>query len=348
MTYIQVHQSLLTHRKTYRMAKLLERDPFYVVGLLIAFWAWAVDNAPNGQIFEEDHDVLADVLHISEHNGYVTGSVTKIIEVMLQTRFLDVHENGDIFIHDWDDYVGRLIDGRAKNAAKQRAWRARQKAEKAPEPSPQKPKEKRNWLRNRDATSYVTDKNRIENSSSNSGNNSSVGTNTTVTTITTLANAPDKPVRARNEIYDALVEIIGPEPTTPTAQRFYGKCSAELRKAGATPDEMRLRAPRYALMFPNTRLTPSALAKWWDSLADEPKVTSVPHNSNRNGYGNHNNGGNANNDTRTSAQVTADKIAAIKARDAAAKEHQRIWRELDAQDAAAKMAGQSNGKAVTG
>ena len=50
MAYIETHQSLLTHRKTLRLGRLLGMDRFCVCGRLMALWCWALDNAPDAGV----------------------------------------------------------------------------------------------------------------------------------------------------------------------------------------------------------------------------------------------------------------------------------------------------------
>ena len=50
MAWIQVHQQLKDHRKLLAAADELEIEPAHMLGLLISFWLWALDNAPSGSL----------------------------------------------------------------------------------------------------------------------------------------------------------------------------------------------------------------------------------------------------------------------------------------------------------
>lgn len=116
MAYIEAHQSLLTHRKTLRLGRLLGMDRFCVVGRLLALWCWALDNAPDGFVEIADSDILADVM------GW-EGEPAALCDALVQAGFLEVAE-GSYLIHDWYDYAGRLIERRQQNAERMRNARA--------------------------------------------------------------------------------------------------------------------------------------------------------------------------------------------------------------------------------
>ena len=52
MAWIQVHQTLKDHRKLFDAADELEISPPHMMGLLISFWLWALDNAPTGSLVD--------------------------------------------------------------------------------------------------------------------------------------------------------------------------------------------------------------------------------------------------------------------------------------------------------
>lgn len=50
MAWLQVHQTLKDHRKLFDAADQLEVEPPHMMGLLVSFWLWALDNAPTGSL----------------------------------------------------------------------------------------------------------------------------------------------------------------------------------------------------------------------------------------------------------------------------------------------------------
>ena len=52
MAWLQVHQTLKDHRKLFDAADQLEVEPPHMMGLLVSFWLWALDNAPTGSLVD--------------------------------------------------------------------------------------------------------------------------------------------------------------------------------------------------------------------------------------------------------------------------------------------------------
>src|SRR5215472_9526447 len=126
MAWIEVHQSLLNHRKTQRLARLLEMDQFAVVGRLIALWSWALDNAPDGAIAQDDLECLPDVLRTSL-------GCPELVSALVRAGFLEAPNDsesvGAYLLHDWHDYAGKLFDRRRADAERKRRERAERKSE---------------------------------------------------------------------------------------------------------------------------------------------------------------------------------------------------------------------------
>lgn len=101
MAYIEAHQSLLTHRKTLRLGRLLGLDRFCVVGRLVALWAWALDNPSDGAVAIADSDILADVM------GW-DGDPAKLCEALVAVGFFELAEDFYI-LHDWASHGGKIL-----------------------------------------------------------------------------------------------------------------------------------------------------------------------------------------------------------------------------------------------
>lgn len=86
--------------------------------------------------------------------------------------------------------------------------------------------------------------------------------------------------RRRDLLWEAILNAVGADPERVT-DSFRGACNkavADLRRIGATPAEVPGRAQAYHRIYPNTALTPSALAKHWPQL--DPAVVDVPQRRN--------------------------------------------------------------------
>jgi hypothetical protein len=117
MSYVPIHQSVLTHRKTLKLARLLDLDKFSAVGRLIALWTWSMDHAgADGSLAGIEPDILADVCDYK-------GKPSELVEALLSCGFLEVDDAGHWRIHDWEQYGGKLAERRDAHAARMRAAR---------------------------------------------------------------------------------------------------------------------------------------------------------------------------------------------------------------------------------
>ena len=119
MAWLQVHQTLRDHRKLYDAADALEISPPHMMGLLICFWLWALDNAPTGKL---DGITPRTIARAAQWEG----QPEKLSEAMIMAGWLDELDDGTLEIHDWVDYAGKLIDQR--QAEKERSQRRRSTA----------------------------------------------------------------------------------------------------------------------------------------------------------------------------------------------------------------------------
>jgi hypothetical protein len=111
MAWLELHQSLPTHRKTLMMADALDVQPAHIVGHLACLWLWALDNAQDG------------VLHVSPRlvarAAQWEGDPQVFMDALLAAVFLD-HDGR---IHDWDEYAGRLLEIRRRSVTRAKSWR---------------------------------------------------------------------------------------------------------------------------------------------------------------------------------------------------------------------------------
>ena len=115
MAWIQVHQALLSHRKTLRCADILDLPEVYIVGHLVAVWTWAIDNADGGVLDVSDR-IIAKA-------AQWTGDPAKFVDCMVEVGYFDRDDDSVVHIHDWDDYAGKLIDRRKRNTLSMRRSR---------------------------------------------------------------------------------------------------------------------------------------------------------------------------------------------------------------------------------
>ena len=120
MAWIEVHQSLPTHRKTKKFARELglkaQAGTAQAIGHLTMLWMWSVDNAIDGDLSGVDPQDIADAA------GWIKAPRI-LIGALFDSGFLDE----GMVIHDWDDYAGKLATSmeskKTGNRERQRRFR---------------------------------------------------------------------------------------------------------------------------------------------------------------------------------------------------------------------------------
>ncbi|MFZ5688646.1 MAG: DnaD domain-containing protein [Bacillota bacterium] len=123
MAWIELHQSIWTHKKTYIMAAELELDEIYVAAHMAKLWTWALDNAQDGDLSGLPYKVIA-------YGAGWKGDPGEFVRAAIKSGWLDENESG-LFIHDWDDYAGKLMERRAAERDRSRKRRAESKQKQA-------------------------------------------------------------------------------------------------------------------------------------------------------------------------------------------------------------------------
>lgn len=117
MAWIEVHQSLRDHRKILSLADALDMPEAHVAGHMVYLWLWSLDNAPDG--------TLPESTRIVERAAGWQGQSGALIAAMAQVGMLDRdEESGQLCIHDWQEYAGRLIEKRKSDAERKRFARS--------------------------------------------------------------------------------------------------------------------------------------------------------------------------------------------------------------------------------
>ena len=127
MAWLQVHQTLKDHRKLFDAADELEITPPHMMGLLVSFWLWALDNAPKG-------DLAGITPRMIARAAQWDGEPEKLAETLIRAGWIDENEDGTLEIHDWYEYAGKLIDQR--QAEKERSARRRAAAASSSDDTP--------------------------------------------------------------------------------------------------------------------------------------------------------------------------------------------------------------------
>ncbi len=123
--WIQVYSNIPTHDKTYALAEKLKIPNYAAVGLMVSLWAWASINAADGDISRYPPRAIADA------TGYATKKPEEFYTALVDTRLIEVLEDGRTVIRNWEEYAALLIDlmetQKKKTADRVRKHRERQK-----------------------------------------------------------------------------------------------------------------------------------------------------------------------------------------------------------------------------
>ena len=116
MAWIELHQSLTTHKKTRRLARALglgvPQGIPQTIGHLCLFWLWCVDGTEDGSLADLDAQDIADAA------GWM-GDPDVFLDAMIASDFIEKTSDG-LEIHDWKDYIGRLLEQRKETREKER------------------------------------------------------------------------------------------------------------------------------------------------------------------------------------------------------------------------------------
>ncbi|OAB27840.1 hypothetical protein PMSD_23005 [Paenibacillus macquariensis subsp. defensor] len=127
MAWLESHQGLARHIKTKRLSRKLSVTVPAVIGHLHLLWWWAMDNVPDGCLsLLEPEDIAEEMMWPGDANDLITA--------LLEVGFIDEIGN-KLFIHDWHDYLGKLIDKRKTDADRKR--RSRKTSSGHPEDVPE-------------------------------------------------------------------------------------------------------------------------------------------------------------------------------------------------------------------
>lgn len=110
------------HPKTLKLARLLNQDRRWAVGLLHDLFSWGLYAA--GKDGELKGLTAADVAQALD---YPPKKAQVVVGALVAAGYLDETSDG-YTIHDWYDYAGKLYDSREKNRGKNQRYRDRKRA----------------------------------------------------------------------------------------------------------------------------------------------------------------------------------------------------------------------------
>ena len=123
--WIQVYSNLPTHRKTGNFADSLGlcggtvNPNTTAAGLLVSLWAWAIQNAYDGDLSRCSMRMIADACGWQKDPQI-------LVQALLNSGYLDE----DMKLHDWEEYAVLYLDGEDNRRAKTRERVANYRARK--------------------------------------------------------------------------------------------------------------------------------------------------------------------------------------------------------------------------
>jgi hypothetical protein len=115
MTWIPVHDTVWTHPRTLQLAELLNIPPILAAAHCIKLWHWTIAHEEDGDLSHITDTTLAIAA------GW-TGKPQALSHALREAGLI----SNDGKIHNWDKYVGPLLDQRQKNRERQTRFRLKQ------------------------------------------------------------------------------------------------------------------------------------------------------------------------------------------------------------------------------
>ena len=122
MAWIESHETLRAHPKLKKLARILKIHPAQAIGHLHCLWWWSMNYAPDGNLTNFDPEDIAD-------GAAWDGSPQELIDALVScgvngAGFLE-RVNGQLLIHDWDRYIGKLLESRQSDRDRKRQSRSK-------------------------------------------------------------------------------------------------------------------------------------------------------------------------------------------------------------------------------
>ncbi|MBQ6986955.1 MAG: hypothetical protein IJR68_06485 [Fretibacterium sp.] len=123
MAWLKIQQEMSKHPKTKRLARMLNIPKAQAIGHLFMFWGWALDYADDGDLSKFDAYEIADA---AEWEGDPEAFLNAMIECGPgeSAGFIE-RQDGKLSVHEWDEYMGILLERRKKEAQRLREYRSK-------------------------------------------------------------------------------------------------------------------------------------------------------------------------------------------------------------------------------
>ena len=118
MAWLELHQSLRHHRKLLAVAEALDVPEAHAMGHLLSLWLWCLDN-----VSDVDGRLEGVTRRTIAHAAQWPGDPDLLFGGLVGAGWLDQRDDG-LYVHDWYDYAGKLMEQRAEERERSRRRRA--------------------------------------------------------------------------------------------------------------------------------------------------------------------------------------------------------------------------------
>lgn len=125
--YNEVDIEFTTHDKTKAAADILGIKAVYVAGHILALWEWAMKNAKDGDLSRFPSRIIARAADWEGDPEVFIGALVGCAVKIEGAGYLE-RVGGSLFLHEWENYGGKLFVERVKDAQRKRDEREAKKA----------------------------------------------------------------------------------------------------------------------------------------------------------------------------------------------------------------------------
>ena len=125
MAWIELHQSLVEHKKMDTLVRETGLGRDTALGRLCILWLWTLGNRPDGCLSDLDGRRLGQILSLPPRKAQ------GFLEALEHSGFLD-RRDGGLWVHDWEDYAGRLLELRRRDRDRKRLARSQKREAPCP------------------------------------------------------------------------------------------------------------------------------------------------------------------------------------------------------------------------
>lgn len=245
MAWLQSDSKLRNHQKVEAAAEDLGISKIEFIGHLHLMWWWVIEYKEKGLVtpygnIKDDEKELAIAKLLAKGAEWDKDPIT-FYNTLVKYAWIDVLDNGDVEIHDWNELSGKYSIRKEQAKERQRKFRAKQKAKDEFYNPKQIDMEAEVWDNEVEIVESVSTTNKSDTATLN------------------------------QRLFASLTRTIrGNWDNMPSNERGrYNQAVGQLAEINADPEEIPVRYKHYVMKYGSTP-TPQALVNNWGDLAKQP------------------------------------------------------------------------------